>query len=99
MTEPVLTEVSATVDPARAAELVEGFHTMTTQALPPGLLRTELVRGTGERWRIQSLWRDAAALEAMRAGAEPPAAPRLFRTVGAEPSLEVLTVVARHPDP
>ena len=37
---------------------------------------------------------DREALAAMRAVPEPPAAPWLFRSVGADPSLEILVVEA-----
>ena len=96
MTEHVLTEVSATVDPVRENDLLAGFRALLESAVPDGLLRTELLRGPGGQWRIQTLWRDPAALEAMRAAAEPPAALTLFRSVGAEPSLTVLQVAVHH---
>jgi hypothetical protein len=44
-------------------------------ALPDGLVRTELLRGQDGTWRIQSLWRDRAALTAAREASERPAAP------------------------
>ncbi len=92
MSSPILTEVSATVDGSREAELVAGFRAMTAGATPVGLVRTELLRGPNGEWRIQTLWRDRASLDAMRAGAEPPAAPRLFGQVGAQSSLQVYEV-------
>jgi hypothetical protein len=95
MSAEILTEVSATVDANREVELVKGYREITAGA-PDGLVRTELLRGQDGQWRIQTLWRDRAALEAMRARAEPPAALRLFRRVGAEPSLQVYEVEDRH---
>ena len=92
----ILTEVSATVQPAREEELVAGFRELIRQAVPDGLLRTELLHGSDGVWRIQTLWRDRPALDAMRAGPEPPAAPSLFRRVGAEPVLTVLEVAGDH---
>ena len=60
-----------------------------------GAVGTELLSGPDGRWCIQTLWRDRAALDAMRAAApEGPAAPRLFRAVGADPELAVLGVRA-----
>jgi hypothetical protein len=56
----------------------------------PAQILTE-VSGPNRLWRI-TLWRDRASLDAMRAGPEPPAAPRLFSQVGAEPSLQVYEV-------
>jgi heme-degrading monooxygenase HmoA len=93
MNEPVLTEVSAIVAAENERELITGFQELLGHAFPDGLLRTELLR-TGTHWRIQTLWRDRATLDAMRAASEPPAAPALFRRIGADPSLEILTVVA-----
>lgn len=92
MPAQILTEVSATVDVDREAELVKGFQELTARGTPEGLVRTELLRGPNRQWRIQTLWRDRASLDAMRAGPEPPAAPRLFSQVGAEASLQVLQV-------
>lgn len=98
MAHHVLTEVSATVAEEQEAALVDGFNVLLSQPVPDGLLRTELLHGDGI-WRIQTLWRDQAALDAMRAGSEPPAAPTLFRSVGATPTLTVLRVAAGHPFP
>ncbi|HWJ80965.1 MAG TPA: antibiotic biosynthesis monooxygenase [Nocardioides sp.] len=91
----VLTEVFAVVAADREDELLRGFDRLLEEPTPDGLLRTELLRGT-DGWRIQTLWRDRAALDAMRASGEPPAAPRLFASVGAEPSLRILEVAHRH---
>lgn len=92
MPSQILTEVSATVDADREAELVTRFREMTAGSTPDGLVRTELLHGQNGQWRIQTLWRDRASLDTMRAGPEPPAAPRLFSQVGAEPSLQVYEV-------
>lgn len=93
MAAQVITVVSAVVDDGESDLLQSLFAELLRQPLPEGLLRTELLRGSDRQWRIQSLWRDRAALEAMRA-AGPPAAPALFRRVGAEPDLTILEVVA-----
>lgn len=95
MTGQVLTEVSAVVAQEREAELLAGYRALTAGSLPDGLVRTELLRGADGRWRIQTLWRDHAALDAVRAAPEPPAAPRLFRAVGAEPELVLFDVMER----
>jgi quinol monooxygenase YgiN len=96
MPQHVLTEVTARVDPTREDDLMAGFRELLRSAVPDGLLRTELLHGPEGHWRIQTLWRDRAALDAMRAGSQPPAAPALFRSVGADPSLTVLDVTAGH---
>ena len=94
MDEQILTSVSAEVDPSRDDELVDGFSALLGGALPDGLVRTELLRGQDGTWRIQSLWRDRAALMAAREAGERPAALVLFERVGAEHAHEVFTVVA-----
>jgi heme-degrading monooxygenase HmoA len=92
MSAQILTEVRATVDADREAVLVTEFRAMTAGGAPDGLVRTQLLRGPNGQWRIHTLWRDRAALDAMRARPEPPAAPRLFSNAGAEPSLQVYEV-------
>jgi quinol monooxygenase YgiN len=94
MSSHVVTVVSATVGEDRCDALVDGFNALLQTGLPDGLLRTELLHGPDGRWRIQSVWRDRAALDAMRAGPQEPAAPALFRRVGAEPALEIWQLVA-----
>jgi quinol monooxygenase YgiN len=95
MTGQVLTEVSAVIAPDREAAFVAAYRQLVTQPLPDGLLRTELISGQEGRWRIQTLWRDRAALEAMRADPDAPAAPRLFREAGADPQLALFEVAVR----
>jgi hypothetical protein len=99
MSGPVLTEVSAVVAIEREGSLLAGFRDLLVQPMPDGLLRTELLRGQDGHWRIQTLWRDRAALDAMRAGPQPPAAPQLFRRVGADPVLAVFEIAESHPSP
>jgi hypothetical protein len=94
MDEQILTSISAKVDPSRDGELVDGFSALMDGTLPDGLVRSELLRGQDETWRIQSLWRDRAALTAAREAGERPAALLLFERVGAEHAHEVFTVVA-----
>lgn len=89
----VLTEVSAEVAADRTTELLERYEALQSGPFPDGLVRTELLKGPAGQWRIQTLWRDAAALQAMRTSEEP-AAPKLFRQLGAEPVLTVLEVAA-----
>ncbi len=96
MSGEIMTEVSAIVAEARADEVPAAFAELAGRPLPGGLLRTELLAGGDGEWKIQSLWRDRAALDAMRAGAGPPAAPALFRQLGAEPVLRIYVLRARH---
>jgi hypothetical protein len=92
----ILTEVTATVDTNREPELVAGFRELLNSPLPDGLLRSELLHGQEGQWRIQTLWHDREALDALLAGPEPPPAGRLFRNIGAEPSLQVFEIEADH---
>ena len=92
----VMTEVSAIIPADRADDVPAAFAELAQRPLPDGLLRTELLAGREGEWKIQSLWRDQATLDAMRAGAEPPAAPALFRRLGAEPVLHIYDMRARH---
>jgi hypothetical protein len=96
MNRRILTVVSATVDTNREAELVAGFRNLLVDFVPDGLLHTHLLKGANGRWQIQTLWRDRAALEKMRAASEPPAAPRLFRSVGADPMLQIFELMVEH---
>lgn len=96
MAGEIMTEVSAIVLEEHADDVPAAFAELTQRPLPDGLLRTELLAGRGGEWKIQSLWRDQAALDAMRAGTEPPAAPALFRQFGAEPVLRIYGLRARH---
>ncbi len=88
----MLTVADATVAEDRVAELVEGFRAMVGEGLPEGLLRTELLRGRDGRWRVQSLWRERADLDALRSSGKPPAALELFRSVGSEHTHDVFFV-------
>jgi hypothetical protein len=62
--------------------------------LPEGLLETRLLGDGRGHWAIHSLWRDRAALDAMRTSSEP-AAPALFRRFESEPTLAVMQALAR----
>jgi hypothetical protein len=96
MSGEIMTEVSAVVAGERAGDVLAAFTGLTQRPLPEGLLRSELLEGRDGEWKIVSLWRDQAALDAMRAGSEPPAAPALFRQLGAEPQLRIYTLQGRH---
>ena len=97
MAGPVLTVVSATVDPAQEEHLAAAYQAVLDADVPDGLVASALLRGDANQWQITTLWRDRAALGAMRARMrarpELPAAPRVFREVGAEPTLAVFDVI------
>jgi hypothetical protein len=73
--------------------LIPAYQLLLGRGLPDGLLETQLLGDGRGHWAIHSLWRDRAALDAMRAAPEPPAAPTLFRRFSAEPSLVIMEVL------
>jgi quinol monooxygenase YgiN len=74
----VLTMVGVEVDESQAEKLIAAFETLLAGGLPDGLLETQLLGDGHGHWAIHSLWRDRAALDAMRAAPAPPAAPACF---------------------
>lgn len=90
----ILTIVSAVVEDDRADDLILAYEELLAQGFPDGLLESRLLRSGEGTWAIHSLWRDLAALEAMRASGEPPAALALFKRFGAEPTLAIMRVAA-----
>jgi hypothetical protein len=96
-TVSVLTVVSAIVEATQEEHLAAAYQAALDGEAPDGLLASALLRGPDHQWQIATLWRDHAALAAMRARPEPPTAPRVFREVGAEPALTVFEVInGRH---
>lgn len=89
----ILTIVRADVEQRQAEELVAAYETLLAEGLPEGLLRTQLLGDGQGHWAIHSLWRDRAALDAMRAAPEPPAAPTLFQRFSADPTLTIMEVL------
>ncbi len=92
MSSRIVTVVDATVASEREADLLDGYRRMMDAPKPDGLLRSELLRGQGGRWRIQTTWRDRDALIAVRMSGRPPAALELLDGVGAEHSHDVFSV-------
>jgi heme-degrading monooxygenase HmoA len=89
----VLTIVAADVPEGRVADLRSAYEALVASGLPEGLVETSLLQGEGDEWAIASRWRDRAALVALRASGEPPAALRLFTEVGARPRVGIFDVV------
>ena len=83
MPQHVMTVVDAQVDPAREADLIEGFRKMVTDQKPDGFLESQLLKGQDGAWRIQTLWRDFDSLMTLRKGGTPPAAIALVESLGA----------------
>lgn len=91
----VLTVLEAHVAEGREHALTVAYDAATARPLPPGLVRSELLRDARDpqRWRIQTHWASREALEAMRAAGTPEGI-LMFRAAGAEPVLSVFEVVA-----
>jgi hypothetical protein len=96
----ILTVLEARVPDGGAVALRAAYAAAGAEPLPPGLVRTELLRDAreGARWRIQTWWASREALDAMR-GAGTPAGVLMFRAAGAEPALSVFEVVDGLPRP
>jgi heme-degrading monooxygenase HmoA len=92
-----VTAVDAVVPADREQELLEGFRRLASTP-PDGLLRTELLRGQEGRWRIQTTWRDRAAITALRASGQGPAAQQLLDSVGATHTHDFFTIEESSPD-
>jgi len=90
----IQTELEGRVAPERAGDLEAAFLASKGK-LPPGLIRSSLVRDASDPqlWRIQTLWESREAIEAMR-GKGTPAGVLMFRSAGAEPTLKMFSVVA-----
>ncbi len=96
MSQPVVTVIDAVVPPDREQALLEGFQQLSSGAQPEGLVRSELLRGQGGAWRIQTTWRDLVALRTLRAIGEPPAALALLDDLGVEHAHGVFTIEQVH---
>ncbi len=83
MSTRVVTAIDATVDPAREADLLEGYRQLIAGPPQDGLLRSELLRGQNGAWRIQTTWRDLDTLKAIRTSGVRPAAAELLDRIGA----------------
>jgi len=87
---PVVTMVEARVEAARRDELIAAFPAKTPADLPPWLLGTMLISDPAtDRWRIVTSWRSRSDLDEYRRSVEVPAAVQAFRSVGAEPLVEI----------
>ena len=84
----VVTVVEGRVPTERSGVFEAAYATLLTMPVPDGLITTQLLRGVGDRdvWRIETVWRDREAIEAMRAKGTPLAV-KLFRDAGVEPSV------------
>ena len=91
----VVTILEAVVPAEHVADLQAAFTTAAKGPLPAGLVRSHLLcaSGDGTRWRLETLWTNRGALDAMRQSGTP-AGVRMFRLAGVEPQLTVFDVAA-----
>lgn len=82
--------LSARIDEKLWDKLASAYAGMAGEK-PAGLVNSYLLQDTGDReaWRIVTVWRDMAALQAMRSSGETPTGVLIFRAVGAEPELSI----------
>jgi hypothetical protein len=92
MSEHVLSITSAKVPPDSAPAVIEAYRDVTSR-LPAAVLHTALVQGDANDWRIVTLWRSREQLEQYRRQVGTPAAIKLFRDAGVEPTVAVFGVV------
>ena len=90
----VLTVLEALVAADREPDLLAAYRSAATDQLPPGLMRSQLLRVASDpgRWQIATWWESRAALDAMRAQGGTPRGILIFRAAGAEPALRFLEV-------
>lgn len=91
----IMSVLEANVAANRVSDLVSAYRVGITD-LEPGIVQTWLVKSASnpDVWRIQTLWRDRAALQAMRATGQTPKGILFFRAAGAEPALSLWEVAA-----
>jgi heme-degrading monooxygenase HmoA len=90
----VVTMLEARVAREKEAELV-GEYGGAGDELPPFIIESFLLHDAGsELWRIVSVWRSREDLDSYRSSVETPEGVRVFRAVGAEPTLTVFDVAA-----
>jgi len=92
MSGHVLSVTSARL-PAGTDATVTAAYREATRKLPHMVLHTALARGEGDEWRIVTLWRSREQLEEYRRSVDTPAAVKIFRDVGAEPTVTFYDVV------
>jgi len=88
--QEVITILEASIEQARWEEL-RRIYEKETKNIPPGIRQTFLLKSQSRPhvWRVVTHWRSLTDLDEMRATESVPVAVRIFRSVGAEPQLEI----------
>ena len=91
----VVTVLEAHVPPERAADLRAAYAEAAKGPLPPGLVRSTLLRHADDptSWRIETVWQSHEALSAMRLAGRPRGF-QIFEGAGAAPSVTVFAAIA-----
>jgi heme-degrading monooxygenase HmoA len=94
----VVTVLEAQIAQERVAALTAAYEEAAQASVPPGLVRSVLLRDSTDamRWRIETTWASRDALTAMRSAGTPRGV-QIFRVAGAEPTLTIFDVVAELP--
>jgi heme-degrading monooxygenase HmoA len=92
----VMTVLEAHVPHERLGEVERVFTEMTTE-IPPEIVETYLVRDVKDEalFRLVTIWRSKADLDAMRASGVKPRGVVMFEMVGAHPTLAIGEIVLR----
>ncbi len=71
-------------------------YTQGSNRLPSQMVQTLLVQSAADPtvWQVIGIWRSRKALDEYRRSVETPGGVLMFRSVGAEPTLTILEVVA-----
>jgi heme-degrading monooxygenase HmoA len=94
----IVTIVEGSVPEDRAEAFDAAWNHVTQGELPPGLVRTFVLR-SGETRRIASVWESREVLDAMRAETDTPASIAVFRAAGVEPAVTLWDVDAHVESP
>lgn len=90
----VVTILGAQVGLGREEALIREYEGVGDE-LPSFIRETFLLQADdGSAWRIMTIWNSRDELEAYRASTDTPEGVRIFRSVGAEPTLKIFEVVA-----
>jgi len=97
----VLTVLEARVAPDRVPDLLRAFEETRTSAVPPFIVRSFLLRSDQDPdvWRIMTVFRSRADLDAMRGSGQTPRGVAIFRAAGAEPTFSLMQIADQFENP
>lgn len=95
----VITIVEGHVPDALMADFEQAYASLKKGPFPEGWVSSSLLmsRADPDFYRIETVWKDMAALERYREKAKTPAAVDLFGKIGVEPTVETYEVVQKMP--